>query len=48
MKASSKEIPIFFALDDNYIPFLAVTLQSIIDNSSENYLYNLRILYLFL
>ena len=40
-----QEIPIFFAVDDGYIPFLAVTIQSIIDNSSENYLYNLRILY---
>ena len=45
MNTNKKEIPIFFALDNNYIPFLAVTLQSIIDNSSENYLYNLRILY---
>lgn len=42
---SKKEIPIFFALNDAYIPFLAVTIKSLIDNSSENYLYNLRILY---
>ena len=26
-------IPIFFAVDDYYIPFLGVTLQSIIENS---------------
>ena len=40
-----KEIPIFFAVDDEYIPFLGVTLKSIIDNSSEKYLYTIRILY---
>lgn len=40
-----KELPIFFAVDDAYIPFLATTLQSIVDNSSvENY-YTIKILY---
>ena len=40
-----KEIPIFFAVDDEYIPFLGVTIQSILENKSENYLYKLHILY---
>ena len=42
---NKQEIPIFFAVDDGYVPFLAVTIQSIIENSTENYLYNLRVLY---
>ena len=42
---NKKEIPIFFAVDDGYVPFLAVTIQSIIDNSKEENLYNIRILY---
>ena len=28
-------IPVFFAVDDGYIPFLAVALKSVIDNTSE-------------
>lgn len=40
-----KEIPIIFAVDDRYIPFLAVTIQSIIDNSSSNYIYTIKVLY---
>ena len=39
------EIPIFFAVDDGYIPFLNVTIQSIIENSSKEYKYNIKILY---
>ena len=38
-------IPIFFAVDDGYIPFLAVTLESLIANSSENFYYSIKILY---
>ena len=29
-------IPVFFAVDDGYIPFLAVVLESMIDNASED------------
>ena len=36
-----KEIPIFFSTDDNYIPFLAVAIRSIIDNASSDYSYHL-------
>lgn len=39
------EIPIFFAADDAYIPFLAVTIKSLIDKINKSNIYNLRILY---
>lgn len=39
-----KVIPIFFAADDNYAPFIAVTLESIIDNASKDYQYKFYIL----
>jgi len=38
-------IPIFFAIDDGYTPFLAVALQSLIDNASINYNYSIKILH---
>lgn len=37
-------IPIFFSCDDNYIPFLAVTIRSIIDNANPNNEYNFYVL----
>ena len=37
-------IPIFFASDDNYVPFLAVTLQSLEQNADTNYQYDIKIL----
>ena len=43
--AKRKEIPIFLATDDNYIPFLAVTLQSMIENASKKYDYKVKILH---
>ena len=45
MNTAKKEIPVFTACDDNYIPFLAVTLQSMKDNASQNNDYILRILH---
>ena len=45
MENNQNTIPIFFAVDDGYVPFLAVTLQSLLDNSSKNYIYDLKILY---
>lgn len=45
MKKKLNRIPIFFAVDDKYIPFLAVALQSIIDNSSSKNYYLCKILY---
>lgn len=46
MKKNSKKnlIPIFFAVDDNYAPYLAVALRSLIDNSSKNNFYDINIL----
>lgn len=43
MNDSNKGIPIFFAVDDGYIPFLAVTLQSLVDNSSSSNQYSIKI-----
>ena len=40
-----KEIPIFFAVDDGYIPFLSVAISSLIENSSKEYKYTIRVLY---
>ena len=45
MNKELKEIPIFFAADDKYMPFLAVTLQSLVDNSSTDYYYLIKVLY---
>ena len=45
MYSNLKEIPIFFAVDDTYIPFMAVSLQSLIDNSSKENKYAIKVLY---
>ena len=45
MKEDLKTIPIFFAVDDEYIPFLAVALQSLIENSSDENYYSIKVLY---
>ena len=37
-------IPIFFAVDDGYCPFLAVAIQSLIDNSSPENTYLIKVL----
>lgn len=37
-------IPIFFAADDNYVPFLAVTLQSLEENADNNYQYDIKVM----
>lgn len=41
---NNKVIPIFFAVDDVYIPFLAVALRSLVEHSSEEYEYLIKIL----
>ena len=43
-KKSQKVIPIFFATDDNYMPFLEVSLRSLIDNASKEYKYIVHVL----
>ena len=41
---NKKIIPIFFATDNNYVPFLAVSIKSLLDNASRDYFYNIHIL----
>ena len=41
----SNVIPIFFTIDENYIPFLAVTMESIIENSNKSNKYEIKVLY---
>lgn len=43
-KKKQKEIPIFFATDDNYMPFLDVSINSIITNASKKYKYIINVL----
>lgn len=38
-------IPIFFAIDNDYTPFLAVAIQSLIDNATKDYYYTIKILH---
>lgn len=44
MAKITKEIPIFFAVDNGYCPFLAVAIQSLIDNASAENTYLIKIL----
>lgn len=39
-----KAIPIFFSADNAYIPFLSVTIKSLVENSSEENQYEIKIL----
>lgn len=41
---TTKEIPIFFATDANYAPFLAVSLNSLLQNASKDYFYKIYVL----
>ena len=43
--AKKGTIPLFFATDDNYLPFLSVTLQSLWENSSHDYDYKIYVLH---
>ena len=45
MNNELENIPIFFAIDDGYTPFLAVALQSLIENASKNYNYCIKVLH---
>ena len=45
MSNNSKEIPIFFAIDDQYTPFLAVALKSLIENANKDYKYLIKVLH---
>ena len=39
-----QEIPIFFSCDDNYVPYLAVAIRSLIDHTTQNNIYRIIIL----
>lgn len=43
-KDKRKVIPIFFASDNNYAPYLAVSLKSLLSNASSDFLYKIHIL----
>ncbi len=45
MNKNKEMIPIFFAVDDAYVPFLAVALQSLVEKSNIENNYEIRILY---
>lgn len=40
----TESIPVFFAVDDKYAPYLCVALRSLIDNSSRRYCYRIYVL----
>lgn len=44
MQTKKEIIPIFFATDDNYFPYLAVALKSLIQNANKKYTYNIYVL----
>ena len=44
MTNNKKVIPIFYAADDNYLPYLAVSLSSMKDNASKEYFYEIYVL----
>jgi len=45
MKNNKKqEIPVFFATDDNYVPYLVVSIRSLIDKCSSNNKYSIYVL----
>ena len=43
-QTNDKVIPIFFSTDDNYVPFLDVTIRSLIANASKDYKYHIVVL----
>ena len=45
MDKGKNVIPIFFAIDDGYIPFLAVAIKSLIQNASKEYEYIIKVLH---
>ena len=45
MNRESKIIPVFYAVDDNYIAILGASIKSLIENSSKENQYEIKILY---
>ncbi len=44
MNKFKKEVPIFLSIDDNYLPFLAVAVESIKEHADKNVMYKIMIL----
>ena len=44
LTTAKPEIPIFFATDDKYVPFLAVAMTSLLANASQDYFYRIYVL----
>ena len=40
----TKEIPIFFSTDDNYVPYLDIAIRSLIAHASKQYKYRIIVL----
>ena len=40
-----KVIPIFFAVNESYVPYLSVAIVSLIDNASDKYNYIIHIIH---
>lgn len=45
MNGKTEIIPVFFSVDDRFVPYLYVTMTSLIKNASSRYTYHLHILY---
>lgn len=48
MQYKDSDIQVFFSVDDRYCPFLAVAIQSIVDNASKDNTYYLHILHTYI
>jgi len=44
-QTSKTIVPVVFSVNEEYIPYLAVAMQSLLDNSSKNYFYHLVVLH---
>lgn len=44
MTSVKESIPIFFAADNGYVPFLSVALHSLLENASQDYVYQIIVL----
>ena len=45
LKNKSKIVPIFFACDDKFVPYMMVTMKSLIENSSSKRTYIIHVLH---
>ena len=40
-----KKVNIYFSVDDNYVPYLLVTLASLVDHASDDYKYDITVVH---